>query len=180
MKSNYKQLDQGEKQLQIFTSKVNKEVNFENVSFKNKLKFESKEIYDEIKEQNKKIDYTRLACNNPGKHYYNFTIFLSLGNLVENIYNGNLPLKVAKIKQRSMENMIRSLEKYNQHKEKYKTQKASTLLNAREFYKGRKMILSACENSIFPLHKQYSSGIHVWREDEMDSSEFLPEEDEDK
>ena len=158
MKNNYKQLDQGEKQLQIFTSKVNKEVNFENVSFKNKLKFESKEIYDEIKEQNKKIDYTRLVRNNPGKHHYSFTIFLSLGNLVENIYNGNLPLKVAKIKQRTMENMIRRLEKYNQHKEKYKTQKASTLLNAREFQKGRKMILNACENGIFPLHKQYSSG----------------------
>ena len=79
-----------------------------------------------------------------------------------------------------MENTIRSLEKDNPHKGKYKTQKASTLLNAREFHKGRKIILSVFENGIFPLPKQYPLGMHGWREDEMNSSEFLPEEDEDK
>ena len=181
--------DQGEKQLQILTSKVNKEVSFKNISFKKKLSFESKEIYDEIKEQNKKIDYTRLVCNGSCKHHYSFTIFLSLGNLDENIYNGNLPLKFAKIKQKNMENIIRSLENYNPQKGKYKTIKASTLLLLlhkkqvlfslpRYFYKGRKMILSAFENCIFPLPKQYPSVMHGWREDEIDSSGVLPEEDE--
>ena len=28
-----------------------------------------------MKEQNKKIDYTKLFCNGSGKHYYNFAIF---------------------------------------------------------------------------------------------------------
>ena len=66
--------------------------------------------------------------------------------------------------------MTRSLGKYNPHKGKYKTQKASTLLNSRKFYKGRKVILSAFENSILALRKQYPSGVHGWRKDEMDSS----------
>ena len=54
--------DQGEKQLQILTSKTDKEIDFKNVSFKNKLNPESIKSYNEIKEQNKKIDYTKLVC----------------------------------------------------------------------------------------------------------------------
>ena len=54
--------DQGEKQLQILTSKTDKEIDFKNVSFKNELNPESIKSYNEIKEQNKKIDYTKLVC----------------------------------------------------------------------------------------------------------------------
>ena len=36
------------------------------------------------------------------------------------------------------------------------------------------MILIAFENGIFPLPKQYPSNMDDWKEDEMDSSEFLP------
>ena len=41
--------------------------------------------------------------------------------------------------------MIRRLENYNANKEKSKTQKTTRLLNEKEFYKGRKMILIAFE-----------------------------------
>ena len=37
------------------------------------------------------------------------------------------------------------------------------------------MILIAFENGIFPLLKQHPLGMHGWRGDEMDSSEFLLE-----
>ena len=53
-----------------------------------------------------------------------------------------------------MEDMIKRLENYNPCSEKYKTQKTSTLLNGKEFYKGRKMILIVFENDIFPLPKR--------------------------
>ena len=36
------------------------------------------------------------------------------------------------------------------------------------------MILIAFENGLFALPKQYPSNSH-WKEDDMDSSEFLPE-----
>ena len=51
--------------------------------------------------------------------------------------------------------MIRKLENYNGTSEKYKTEKTSTLLNAKQFYKGREMILIAFENDIFLLAKQF-------------------------
>ena len=51
-------LDQGEKQLQILISKTDKKVDFKNVSFEGRLNSESKKMFNEIKEQNKKIDYT--------------------------------------------------------------------------------------------------------------------------
>ena len=111
--------DQGEKQLHTLTSKADKEVDFKNIFFKNKLNPESTKVYNEIKKQNKKIDYTKLFCVNSGKqHHYNFTIFLGLVTFAEDIYDVNLSLKAAKIKQRNMEDMIRKLEDYNPNKEK--------------------------------------------------------------
>ena len=76
-----------------------------------------------------------------------------------------------------MEDEITRLYYYSPKKEKYKTQRESALLHAREFYKGRKMILIAFENDIFPLAKQYpSENIGDWKEDEMDSTKIIPEE----
>ena len=104
---------------------------FRNISFRNNLNFEARKAYDEIKEQSKKFNYTKLVCTGSGKHQYNFTIFLDLKTFVESLYNGNLSLKAAKIKQRNIEDMIAKLECYNPKKEKFKTQKESVLLNAR-------------------------------------------------
>ena len=63
-----------------------------------------------------------------------------------------------------------------QKKEKFKAQRESTLLNAKEFYKGRRMILSAFENGAFSLPRQYSSGMHGWKQDEMNPLYILPDE----
>ena len=89
--------DQGEKQLKILASKTSKGVDFKNTSFKNRLDPESAKVYNNIKEQNKRIDYTKFVCIGSGKHHYNSTIFMSLGNFTENIYNDNLLLKMQKI-----------------------------------------------------------------------------------
>ena len=71
--------DQLEKQPII--SKV-KNPNFNNVSFKNLLDDKSMKVFDEIKIQDEIIDYSQLT--------FNFGNFMSLGNLAENIYNGNI------------------------------------------------------------------------------------------
>ena len=49
--------------------------------------------------------------------------------------------------------MMARLDKYNPKKEQNKEQEKSTFLNVREFSKGRKMILIAFENDVFPLPK---------------------------
>ena len=71
--------------------------------------------------------------------------------------------------------MIRSSENYNPNRDKYKVQKTRTLLNAIDFYKGRKMFLIAFENGIFPLPLQYPSGMDEWKEEwKKESSISLP------
>ena len=95
--------DQGEKQLHL-AKKTNQVDGFTNIFFGDKLNSKAKQIYDGIKEQNKKIDYTRLVCIGSSiKHQYNLTIFLNLKTFAESLYNGSLSLKVSKLKQRDME-----------------------------------------------------------------------------
>ena len=89
--------DQGKKQLQVLTEKLDKEVDLKNVFFKNNLNSESIRAYNEIKEQSKKINYTKLVYNGLGKLNYNFTIFLNLGCFAGSIYNGSLLRKAVKI-----------------------------------------------------------------------------------
>ena len=57
---------------------------------------------------------------------------MSLGNLAENIYKGNVSLDAAKKEQGRMENMLENLVDYNPVKNVYKNQRSNILLNARE------------------------------------------------
>ena len=97
---------------------------------------------------------------------------MSLGNLAENIYNGNISLDAAKQKQRKMENMLEDFINYNAVKDTYKNQKANVNLNAREFYKGRREILIAFEENMFPLPKPYVFGENEWKEKYLDNEKF--------
>ena len=103
--------DQSEKHPII--SKV-KNLNFNNVSFRNLLDAKSMEIFN----------YSWLNCIGSSKKYtVNFKNFMALGNLAENIYNGNVSLDAAKKEQRRMENMIENFIDYNLVKNVQKDQK---------------------------------------------------------
>ena len=100
---------------------------------------------------------------------------MSLGNLAENIYSGNISLGTAKQKQREMENIFERFINYNSIKNTYKSKKVNTLLNAREFYKGRRELLIAFEENIFPLHKPYVFGKNEWKEKDIPGNEkYMP------
>ena len=132
--------NQGEKQLQILAKIKNKAVDFKNISFRNS---KSKKVYSNIREQSEKINYSKLVYIGSGKHQYNFTIILDLKTFAESIYNGILSLEAAEIKHRNMKDMIKRLDEYNTKREIFKAQRESTLLNAKDFYKGRTIILIA-------------------------------------
>ena len=85
---------------------------------------------------------------------------MSLGNLAENIYNGNVSLDAAKQEQRRMENVLEHFIHYNPVKTVYKNQRANILLNAREFYKGR---------------KPYVFGENQWKERDLGNEKFTLE-----
>ena len=97
---------------------------------------------------------------------------MSLVNLAENIYNGNVSLDVAKQEQRKMENMLESFIDYNPVENVYKNQKKYILLNAKEFYKGRREILIAFEENLFPLPKPYVLGKNEWKEKYLGNENF--------
>ena len=149
---------------QPIISKV-KNPNFNNISFRNLLDAKSMEVFNKIRDQDEIIDYSRLNFIGSSKKYtFNFENFMSLGNLAENIYNGNVSLDAAKQEQRRMENMLEKFIDYNLVKNVDKNQKNYFLLNAREFYKGRKEVIIAFEENMFPPLKSYVFGKNEWKE----------------
>ena len=159
---------------QPFISKV-KNPNFNNISFRNLLDDKSIEVFNKIRDQDEIIDYSRLNFIGSSKKYtFKFGDFMSLGNLAENIYNGNISLDAAKQKQRKMENMLEDFINYNAVKDTYKNQKANVNLNAREFYKGRREILIAFEENMFPLPKPYVFGENEWKERDLSNEKLMP------
>ena len=130
-----------EKKLQILAKKTDQVDAFKNIFFRNNLNLEGRRAYDEIKEQSKKIDYRKLVYICSGKHQYNFTIFLDLKTFAENLYNGSHPLKVAKLKQRNMEDEIKRLEDYYAKRKKFRTQRKIHFIMQESFTKEEKCFL---------------------------------------
>ena len=125
-------------------------------------------VFNEIRDQNEILDYSRLNSIGSSKKYtFNFGNFMSLGNFAENIYNSNVSLDAAKQEQRGMENMLENFVDYSPVKTVHKNQRANILLNAREFYKGRKEFLIAFEENMFPLPKPYVFGENEWKERDL-------------
>ena len=116
--------EQGQKQLQILTKKTDQVDDFKNIFFRNELNSEAKRAYDEVEEHSKRFIIQDLSA------------LAHQGIIAESLYNGSLSLKVAKLKQRYMEDTITRLEYYNPKKEKFKTQE---------------MILIVFEHNVFPL-----------------------------
>ena len=139
--------DKNEEQLKVLKDQLEKQPiiskvknpNFNNVSFRNLLDGKSMKVFNEIINQEEIIDYSLLNFIGSSKKYtFKFGDFMSLGNLAENIYNGNVSLDAAKQEQRKMENVLENFIDYNPIKNVHKNQKTNILLNAREFYKGQK------------------------------------------
>ena len=73
-----------------------------------------------------------------------------------------------------MENMLEKFIDYNPVKNLHRNQKANILLNAREFYKGRKEVIIAFEENMFPLPKPYVFDKNKWKEKYLSKEEFMP------
>ena len=81
-------------------------------------------VFDEIRNQDEIIDYSRLNFIGSSKKYtFKFGDFMSLGHFAENIYNGNVSLDAAKQEQRKMENMFENFIDYSLIKNVYKNKK---------------------------------------------------------
>ena len=72
-----------------------------------------------------------------------------------------------------MENMLETFIDYNPNKNVYKNRKVNIILNEREFYKGRREILIAFEENMFPLPKPYVFGKNEWIERDLGNEKFM-------
>ena len=136
--------DQLEKQPII--SKV-ENPNFNNVSFKNLLDDKSMKVFDKIRYQDEIIDCSQLnLIGSSKKSTFKFEDFMSLGNLAENIYNGNISLDAWKQEQRKMENILKSFINYSPIKDMYKRTKDNFIKNEEEFILLLKKINFHCLN----------------------------------
>ena len=70
--------------------------------------------------------------------------------------------------------MLESFIDYNPFKDVYKNQKTNILLNAREFYTGRKEVLIPFEENMFPLPKPYVFGENEWKEKYLGNEKLMP------
>ena len=60
-------------------------------------------MFHEIKELEKKIDYTKLICVHTNGKIFNFKIFIRLADFIRNIYFDDILLKQAMDKQEEKE-----------------------------------------------------------------------------
>ena len=72
-----------------------------------------------------------------------------------------------------MENMLESFIDYNPIKNVYKNKKTNVLLNAREFYKGRRKVLIAFEENMFPLPKPYMFRKNKLKEKNLGDEKYM-------
>ena len=128
--------DQSEKQPIISKGK---NPTFNNVSFRNLPDTKSIKVFNEINEQDKTFDYSRLDFID-SSNTFSFKNFMSLGNLTKNIYNDNASLDAAKQEQRRMEEVLENFVNYNPVEDNYKNQEFNILPDIKEFYKGRREV----------------------------------------
>ena len=72
-----------------------------------------------------------------------------------------------------MENMLESFIDYNPIKNVYKNKKTNVLLKAREFYKGRRKVLIAFEENMFPLPKPHVFRKNKWKEKNLGDEKYM-------
>ena len=76
---------------------------FKKLGFLSKLRLAAKEKLNEIKELDKKIDYTKLVCVHANGKAFDFSIFRRLGDFIRSIYVDDISLEQATEKQDKME-----------------------------------------------------------------------------
>ena len=84
-------------------------------------------------------------------HKYNFREFKKLKELFEEIYYGRMRIPSIKREQDIFEQKLEKLKKYAPRNETNIDNKNDILKNAKNLYEGRRMIIVAFENKLFPL-----------------------------
>ena len=116
------------------------------------LSQEAKNMLEKLNNQEKLINHWKLNFTGGNKVNYDFTNFSSLRELFRTIYYGEILIPAAEREQGNFDNRFELLKDYKPRKDsKYYKLKDDLLINAKKIYDGRKMIIEAFKNKIFPL-----------------------------
>ena len=112
---------------------------------------EAKNVLVKLSNQEKIIDYKKLSFKREKKLSFDFRGYRSLKELSEAIDYRNLSIDKTDRIQDEYEAQFAALEKYEPKTSDYATARKNLLINAKNFYDGREMIINAFKDKIFPL-----------------------------
>ena len=116
-----------------------------------KLSPEAKNIVARLTNQEKLINYRKFDFRRDNNLEFYFSDYRSLKELFKAIYYRNLSIEDAEGMQDEFDGILGALKKYNPKKSEYVTAKNNLLINAKNLFDGRKMIIDAFKNKIFLL-----------------------------
>ena len=136
----------------------------------------SPEARNKLDNQKKLIEYKWLYFKASNVNEFDFREYNSLKELFKAIYYRNLKTEDAERKQDEFIIFLDALDKYKPRKPDYETARKSILINAKNFYNGREMIINAFKTEIFPLSSQDFPEYKGRDEDESDDEFYTPRE----
>ena len=114
--------------------------------FKETLSQKSKE------RKKRSINYLKLRYRGGNKKEYDFTNFIPLREFFRRTYYGEILIPVTERKKDEFDDMLEILKNYKPRQDsKYNKLKEDLLINAKKFYDGRRMIIKAFKDKLFPL-----------------------------
>ena len=116
------------------------------------LSQEAKNMLEKLSNQEKLINYMNLNFTGGSKVDYDFSEYRPLKEFFKAIYYRNITIEEAERVQEEFDSIIGALKKYKPKKTKYKEKKEKLLINAQNFYDGRKMIIDAFKKIYFQWH----------------------------
>ena len=119
----------------------------------------------------------RLYFKASDMNEFDFRDFKTVRKLFRAIYYRNLSIEDAETNQITFEGTLNVLERYNPKKPDYKTAKDNLLLNARNLYEGRGVIINAFKDKIFPFGVEEPEDLGKRPDDDESDDESYDETD---
>ena len=109
-------------------------------SIRDNLLKEATNAFDDLIKKDNTINYKKLS-KDPGGNEHDFTMFLTMEELLKQIYYGNILIPGAEREQDDFYYKLENLKKYSPRTENNIKKKISFLENIQKFYDGRKMVI---------------------------------------
>ena len=122
-------------------------------TIKEELSQEAKNMLEELNNQEKLINYKKLNFKGGNNADYDFNNFSSSREILRAIYYADVSIPAVEKEQNKSDDMVKILKKYKPKKNyKYKKLTDDLVINVKNFYEGREMIINAFKDEIFPIN----------------------------